>query len=207
MLRNYYSNTRSELFFDQKRVHGKVLEIGCGNGEYLKGCKCEERWGVEPFEVPSSEKIFDKYFQSTLEDCFKDLPSNYFDNIIMNDVLEHIWDTEDALFKVHSLLNDGGKFRVSIPNVRYVENLYLLIRNGTWDYKDFGILDKTHMRFFTPKSFKKYFQSGWKLQSCNGINPVGSCNGGSWKIVDFLLWILRSDSRFLQHHFVFEKIK
>lgn len=203
---SYYQNTRNELEFDQQRVSGRVLEIGCGNGAYLSNIACTEKWGVEPFAVGKPVCDFDQFYADTFENIYEKLPKSYFDHIIMNDVLEHMWNTEETITKIKSLLKQNGELRISIPNVRYIENIYLLVIKGKWDYTDYGILDRTHMRFFTKKSFVKYFNVGWKLQECVGINPIGKLNKGKWLLIDWILKLVGSDMRYLQYYFIYKKL-
>lgn len=202
----YYQNTRNELKFDRLRISGRVLEIGCGNGAYLSNISCTEKWGVEPFSVGGLVCEFDNFYDDTFDNVYDNLPKSYFDHIIMNDVLEHMWNTEVTIAQLQSLLKKNGELRISIPNVRYFENIYHLMIKGTWDYTDYGILDRTHMRFFTKKSFIKYFDLGWQLKECVGINPIGKLNKGKWRVIDLILNLAKSDMRYLQFYFIYKKL-
>jgi len=76
-----------------------------------------------------------------------------FDLILCLDVLEHMldpWRVVDRLVTQH--LAVGGTLLVSLPNVRHYSVTLPLIFQGRWDYNDAGILDRTHVRFFTPHS-------------------------------------------------------
>jgi hypothetical protein len=93
-------------------------------------------------------------------------------------------------------LSPDGVIVASIPNVRYFRNLFDLVVRGTWDYEDFGILDKTHLRFFTKKSIKEMFESlGYRILRIHGINATPS-----WKVALFNLATLGafSDTQYLQ---------
>ena len=68
----------------------------------------------------------------------------------MGDVLEHIVDTDGALAKVYSWLKKGGQLIVSVPNIANISIITNMLM-GKWHYVDSGILDRTHMRFFTYK--------------------------------------------------------
>ena len=81
------------------------------------------------------------------------LPDNNFDVVIFNDVLEHFENPWAVLENVKTKLNASGVVVASIPNVAYITNLVELILKKDWRYKpEGGILDKTHLRFFTKKS-------------------------------------------------------
>ena len=88
-----------------------------------------------------------------------------FDYIILADIVEHLRDPWDFLKKVRRFLKQDGRVIVSIPNVCHVTNLWNML-HGNWEYKEAGILDRTHLRFFTKKSFSRYLeQAGFKIQS------------------------------------------
>ena len=93
----------------------------------------------------------------------------------MNDVLEHMFYPKDNLKLLHSKLNSKGKIVASIPNFRYIKNLFQIVVKGKWNYTDSGILDYTHFRFFTQKSTLSLFQdSGYEVAMIKGINKTKS---------------------------------
>jgi 2-polyprenyl-3-methyl-5-hydroxy-6-metoxy-1,4-benzoquinol methylase len=81
-----------------------------------------------------------------------DLPEEAFDCIVCNDVLEHLITPWQVLGKLAILLKPGGHFVASIPNVQYWGVLKDLVFEGDWRYADEGVLDVTHLRFFTRRS-------------------------------------------------------
>jgi len=83
---------------------------------------------------------------------------NYFDCIIFADVLEHLKDPWAVLKNVTNFLTDSGFIITSIPNVRHYTTIINLIK-GYWPYRERGIHDKTHLRFFTLKNVKEMFQN------------------------------------------------
>jgi len=80
---------------------------------------------------------------------FDQLPENYFDCVIFNDVLEHIYSPWDTIQQVKLLLSSDGVLVSSIPNFRYISNLITeVVVEGEFRYKpEGGILDDTHIRF------------------------------------------------------------
>jgi hypothetical protein len=68
--------------------------------------------------------------------------------VVFPDVLERLYDADKVLRQSRDLLNAGGKVLVSLPNVAYFENRLGLFK-GDWNYTDEGILDRTHIRFYT----------------------------------------------------------
>jgi 2-polyprenyl-3-methyl-5-hydroxy-6-metoxy-1,4-benzoquinol methylase len=88
----------------------------------------------------------------------RDLISGSFDFVVLGDVLEHLADPWEALRLVRGLLSPGGVAVVSVPNVAaWPVRLGLLA--GSFEYRDFGILDRTHLRFFTRATARELVES------------------------------------------------
>jgi 2-polyprenyl-3-methyl-5-hydroxy-6-metoxy-1,4-benzoquinol methylase len=124
------------------------------------------------------------------------LPEAYFDCVICNDVLEHLADPYSVLFALKEKLSDNGVVVFSLPNVRHLGNLKNLLVKKDWQYRDAGILDATHLRFFTEKSIRRMFDDlGFELITLRGMNPIRSLKFILFNI--FTLGLL-SDARHLQ---------
>lgn len=198
---NYYSNIRPEVAgFVPKNIK-TILDIRCGQGVFLKLVKAQtgaETWGVEvQTEVAEKAKDhIDKILTGKVEDVLGSIPNAYFDCITFNDVLEHLLEPAEVLKMIRPKLSENGIIIASIPNVRFFRNLYELLIKKDWEYKDAGILDSTHFRFFTQKSMKRMFENaGYKLVKQEGINKITS-----WKFQLFNLLTLGvfNDSKYLQ---------
>lgn len=161
----YYSSSRTEiiqLMEDIPKSKGiNVLEIGCGAGATLN--KIKYLWpnaktvGVEIVDdVAKLASIYNEIIVGDIETLELPYEKDYFDVIICGDVLEHLRDPEAALTKLHKYLKKDGNLLASIPNVMHSSVLYPLL-NGCWDYKNSGILDRTHLKFFTKKSINELF--------------------------------------------------
>lgn len=143
-----------------------------------------------------AKEILDKVLVGNVVDVIGDITDNYFDCIIFNDVLEHLADPYNVLSEMKKKLSMGGAIVASIPNVRYFHNLRKLIFNKQWRYKDQGILDKTHLRFFTKKSIIDMFESlGFTIETIEGINPI---TGWKFNILDWLTFGFLEDTRYLE---------
>ncbi len=157
----------------------KILEIGCAQGNFSVQLIKDgiETWGIEPDKKSAKiakEKLY-KVFYGVLDEKISELPDNYFDVIIMNDVLEHLLEPWDDLKKLKRKLNDDGVFVSSIPNVRYAKNIFNTLFKKDWKYTDDRILDRTHFRFFTKKSVRRLFEdNGYSVVSIKGINVTKS---------------------------------
>ena len=101
------------------------------------------------------------------------LPTDYFDCIICNDVLEHFKYPWSILRRLKNNLKKNGCVIASIPNVRYYDNIKALLLRKEWEYTSSGILDFGHLRFFTEKSILSMFdECGYSVIKIEGINPM-----------------------------------
>ena len=166
MENRYYQDGDSKYYnIEKTRFHGLiregpnvVLDLGCGSGQLGKRLielnKAVEVVGVEIFESAASKasKYYTKVIAGDIEKIH--IPYlGYFDYVVCGDILEHLLDPWIVLQRVHGWLKPGGTLIASIPNVRYWIVLRDLVLRGTWEYADSGIMDITHLRFFTRKTF------------------------------------------------------
>lgn len=168
---DYYSNIRLDLveLIDKKDL--KVLEIGAAYGATLFHLKNEgianEVVGVELFK---DSKNVDKY-KNIDRFIFGDINSidlsefrNYFDLIMLPDVLEHILEPKKTLDKIKELLKPEGEVLVSMPNIRHYSAFIKIFIKGNFKYEKSGIFDFTHVRFYCKKDMKNLFESsGFKI--------------------------------------------
>ena len=71
------------------------------------------------------------------------------DVVLCLDVLEHLIDPWSTITRLATLLKPGGVLIASVPNVRHFRVVLPLLFRGQWKYADFGLMDRTHLRFFT----------------------------------------------------------
>lgn len=174
---DYYQHTRPEVAAFLPSTLGKALEIGCGEGSFsihLKGA--EEYWGVEPVaEVAerAKEKVPTRVLTGIYDDAHPELPDDYFDLVICNDVIEHMTSHDDFFEKIQQKLKPGGCLVGSIPNIRYLPVLVGLLLRRDWKYEESGVMDRTHFRYFTSKSLQRSFREhGFEIQRFEGINNI-----------------------------------
>ena len=173
----YFGNTRPEMLSLVPASAMRVLDVGCGRGDFsaaLKAVRDVHVTGLEPFPAAAdvASKRLDAVLQTTVETGFEQLEARSFDCIVFNDVLEHLVEPGTVLQKARSLLRPGGAVVASIPNVRFFPVLKQLVLHGEWRYADDGVLDRTHLRFFTTKSMVTLFDdAGYVVRSMRGINP------------------------------------
>lgn len=176
---NYFEFARPEILPFVPAACRRVLDVGCGAGTFgqlLKQTRKIEVWGVEPVgsaaakASPKLDRVINRTFDPETE-----LPAGTFDCVVFNDVLEHMTAPDQALRYAKVLLSQGGAVVASIPNIRYLPVLWELLFRARWEYADSGVLDKTHLRFFTKSSIVKMFESqGYSLESICGINAYSA---------------------------------
>lgn len=158
------SHTKVYRMIEEHNNHksAKILEVGCSTGffgEVLKDYG-HEVWGLELSEESSkiAANRLDKVLHGTIEDFLtsEKYKQERFDYIIFGDVLEHLVDPLDVLIKCKNFLNGSGAIVSSIPNVSHIAVRAMLVE-GKWDYSDYGILDNTHLKFFTKNSIIELF--------------------------------------------------
>lgn len=146
------------------------LDVGCGAGllgEALKKYKNADVYGIEldkkaldyarktnsykglyNFSVTELEgKEYDKFVKAGIK----------FDYIIFADLLEHVISPENVLIPFSKFLKPNGKILVSLPNVAHLDIVKGLI-NRNFNYNQVGLLDNTHLRFYTKKSFRQFIE-------------------------------------------------
>ncbi len=149
----------------------EVLDIGCARGligKYLKDVKNCVVDGIEydkeAYKIAKNKNIYRDLFNFSIADLaskdyksFENLNKKY-DFIIFADVLEHLVEPWVVLKNVSKFLKPKGSIIVSIPNIAHIDIIKGLI-NGDFNYAEFGILDSTHLRFFTACSFIQMVKS------------------------------------------------
>lgn len=162
---DYYSHIRDEIAQLLPNHVDRVLEIGCGRGETLAWIKsgkgAQLTCGVELCidSAIAAEQKLDHVVTGNFEQIELPPEMKDFDVILCLDVLEHFVDPWKAVQRLDALLRPGGVLIASIPNVRYFRVVLALLLQGRWDYQDSGILDRTHLRFFTRRSALELLQS------------------------------------------------
>lgn len=161
---NYYGYARPEVCALVPRSARRVVDFGCAGGALGRALKKErpgiEVRGVEPVasQAERARAVLDDVMIGGAEDPLPEAWPKP-DCIIFADVLEHLVDPWAAVSRARALLAPGGTLVVSIPNVRHHSVVRELVA-GRFDYKDAGVLDRTHLRFFTEATARELIEKG-----------------------------------------------
>lgn len=156
---NYFSRIRMDILpLLPGAPIGRILEIGCGNGAtltYLKEAgrvKVVEGIELLPSVAAQASDNIDKLYVGAAEHFLDTLTAESYDVVLCLDVLEHMIDPWEMVLKIERLLKPGGAIIASIPNVRTLKVIWSLAIRGNFTYASQGIMDRTHLRFFTRTS-------------------------------------------------------
>ena len=161
----YFANTRSVIAPLLPENFQSVLEIGCGEGNTLEWLSVEygpiETCGIEidPQAVEAARGKGLNVHALDIETAPLPIKEGSVDLLLCLDVLEHLRDPWSTLDLLARYLRPGGAVIASIPNVAHVSVLAGLIFSDDWTYQPAGILDRTHLRFFTAKTSRQLLQS------------------------------------------------
>jgi 2-polyprenyl-3-methyl-5-hydroxy-6-metoxy-1,4-benzoquinol methylase len=160
----YFDNPRADYIQDlPDNPQARILELGCGAGATgalaLSRGKCGAYVGVElvPEQAALAADRLTAVHVGAIEDVDLPYAPGSFDALICSEVLEHLVDPEAVVARLVRLLRPGGLVFASSPNISH----HLIIRSlifGRFDYADQGVMDRTHLRWFTPRSFRRLFE-------------------------------------------------
>lgn len=153
-----------------------VLDVGCACGDlgaalhqYKKCSMHGLEYNQESVSIAQETQAYEMVRQADLNVLADNDYPEYvrkFDWIIFGDVLEHVYDPQEVLRKMLSYLKPGGRFLISLPNLAHASiKAGLLLDDFT--YTDVGLLDSTHIRFFTHKTIPAFLARNLlKLEEC-----------------------------------------
>ena len=153
----YYDSDRPDICALVPAHAQIILEIGCGSGRVGEALKASGRRQVigvelEPAIAELARPRLDQVLVGDVESMVLPFPAGTFDCIICGEVLEHLRDPWTMLRRVRELLRPQGVLIASFPNVANIGIIRDLVARR-WTYQDAGILDRTHLRFFTKAEF------------------------------------------------------
>jgi 2-polyprenyl-3-methyl-5-hydroxy-6-metoxy-1,4-benzoquinol methylase len=178
---DYFAGARDDFVSElPDNPHARILEIGCASGNTgalaLSQGKCGWYVGVE-LDESAAQRARAKLSEVIVADVERmelPWPEQSFDALIMSEVLEHCADPWRVLKRLRPLLKPGALFFCSSPNVSHYRLIGMLLK-GEWRLEDSGIMDRTHLRWFTPKTYGELVESaGFVLDYVGPIKPFGT---------------------------------
>ncbi len=158
-------NDSHSIIYNLISNNSSILDVGCSTGilgkmiKENKSCKVD---GIEydqcAYDILKKKKIYDNLYNFSITDQNSSNYQNFiknhnkYDYIVFADVLEHIVNPLEVINAFSYKLNNNGKLIISIPNIGHIDIIKGLL-NQDFNYNDIGILDNTHLRFFTSNSF------------------------------------------------------
>jgi 2-polyprenyl-3-methyl-5-hydroxy-6-metoxy-1,4-benzoquinol methylase len=168
----YYTGDRPDLRERIPASARRVLDVGCGAGTLgaaLKRDTGAEVVGIELFEEAAAiaERQLDAVLRLDLQRLTElPYPERSFDAMVFGDVLEHMHDPHGLLRVLRRYLAPDGTIVCSIPNVKHWTVVLPLLVHDRWTYEDKGLLDRTHVHFFTLEEIGDMLEA-------TGFEPTG----------------------------------
>jgi methionine biosynthesis protein MetW len=203
-----YSSSFNGSVFSEISPLSLCLDVGCSTGNLgaaliaHKGCRVQ---GIDINPDALSQATQKGYEQVYTLDLIRDpdgldkVPDLIFDYIICADVLEHLVNPELIMPILTNKLRSGGSMIISLPNVAFgLNRLQLLL--GNWNYREYGIMDKTHLRFYT-------IQSGVRLVKESSLEVIRVRPYNQYGILRYLNPLNRLFPGFFAYQFLIISIK
>lgn len=156
---------------------GAVLDVGCGegaSGPALRARGATRLAGIElsPDFAKVARQDYDEVVVGSVEDDGLPWEPESFDVILCYDVLEHLYDPWQVLRTLRRLLRPNGRLHISVPNSRHTDVWLPLVFHGTFNYQSAGLMDVTHIRFFTLKDVHRAVEAaGYRVISSDSQPP------------------------------------
>ncbi len=145
-----------------------VLDLGCGEGFFAEELTAQENRVVGVDTLPDTQsKVFERYFSADLNAGLHSIRDKMgqrtFSRVLLADILEHLTTPQNVLRDCHAVLDTTGQLIVSLPNVANI-SVRLALLLGRFNYSARGILDNTHVHFYTRKTGRELLRkNGYQI--------------------------------------------
>lgn len=196
-LQTYFTQSRPEVCDLVRGRELRVLDLGCGGGFVGEELKRRGVAGVvhgveiDSAAAAAAEARLDRVWVADLDGAGIDFVEPPYDAVIAADVLEHVRHPEMVLASIRGLLPPDGILVASVPNIRFVRVVAPLVLRGRFEYSESGVLDRTHLRFFTRSSLLGLLREcgfvvevirrapmpwrrGWKAMAARGLGDFAT---------------------------------
>ena len=166
MIKQYYTNSRLDIqaTLNIENINS-ILEIGCASGVMGEALKMKNKnifyfgidYDIDSLNIARTRLDQVHLFDFNIDDYNKldEIILHKFDHIIFADVLEHLLYPMNIIKYFKKYLKPNGKIIISIPNIAHISVIKQLFFKLDFHYQDEGILDRTHLHFYTKKSFTR----------------------------------------------------
>lgn len=184
-LKKYYLFCNKWLLQNIPENLDRILEFGCSGGmlgQKYKQDNPDTDWhGIDVFEpaLKHAKTVLNQAWKMDVNQLVpnKTMKKEAYDALIYGDVIEHLIQPQESMLAHLALLKEGGYVIACIPNVQHWSVMQQVL-GGDWEYQEQGIMDETHLRFFTRKSFTNLLQ-GLGLE-VTGMQRISYENTKGW---------------------------
>ena len=177
---SYFANARSD-FVELLRTdaNSAVLELGCGAGGTGRGVLAAGKAGryvgieLDPGAARVAAEGLTEVVVGDVQEVNLDRLAGQFDALIISEVIEHLADPWTTLRRLAACVKPGGQIMASSPNIAHW-NIVLNLVRGRFQYREAGIMDQTHLRWFTPASYVALFEgAGFQIDTVKSMRENG----------------------------------
>lgn len=169
----YFNADRNDLlqFLSTDKVFNHALDIGCAAGVLGRQMvaaslvSCVDGIEINADVAKQAAMILHKVWHGSVENVLPSIELSNYDLVTMADSLEHLSDPWQVLTDLHKNAVVGTRLLVSVPNIREKNVLLPLLFHGRFEYQNSGIMDRTHLHFFTRSSLINILsETGWIVE-------------------------------------------